>query len=207
MKVLLFADLHGSKTSFNKIETKAKKAGLLICLGDFTIFGREQRKHLGHLNSFNKLCLLIHGNHEHAPDVEKDCHGLKNIIFIDKKILRIGHLIFIGYGGGGFSLRDMEFEKKYVPRFIASMAKYKENIVTDGKEPKIVLLVHGPPYGSRIDYITDHYSGNKSFRDFYVTQKIDYVFCGHIHETKGIIEHINKTTLINPGPTGLIIDI
>jgi uncharacterized protein len=207
MKVLLFADLHGSKTAWKKVEKKAKKAGLLLCLGDFTVFGTDQKKILKKINGFGVLCLLIHGNHEHGPDVEQDCKGLKNIIFVHQKILRIGHLILMGYGGGGFSLRDKDFEKKYAPRFIEGIKKYKEKIEEDGKKVKTVLLVHGPPYGSKVDDLGDHHCGNKSFRDFYKKQKIDYVFCGHIHEAFGVVEHIKKTTLINPGPAGMIVEM
>jgi uncharacterized protein len=207
MKVLIFADVHGSKVAWKKVEKKANKVGLVICLGDFTVFGTDQKKLLKKINNFGNLCLLIHGNHESAYEVASDCKGLKNIIFVHKKILRIGHLIFMGYGGGGFSLRDKDFERKYVPRFVEGIKKYKDKIAQNGKEAKTILLVHGPPYGSKVDDLGDHHCGNKSFRDFYVKKKLDYVFCGHIHEAFGVVEHIKKTTLINPGPEGIILDL
>ena len=204
MKVLLFVDMHGSKAAFNKIEAKAKKAGLIICLGDFTVFGTDQKKILKQINNFGKLCLLIHGNHETASEVKNDCDGLKNILFIHNKIIRLGNLIFMGYGGGGFSLRDKGFENKFAPRFIQGVKKYKEKI---GDKAKTVFISHGPPYGSKIDYLDDHHCGNKSFKEFYVKHKIDYVFCGHIHETACVVEHVKTTTIINPGPSGMIIEI
>jgi uncharacterized protein len=207
MKVLLFADGHGSKVAWKKVEKKAKKAGLLLCLGDFTVFGRDQKKILKQIDNLGVLCLLLHGNHESASEVSRDCKKLKNIIFVHKKILRIGHLIFMGYGGGGFSLRDKDFEKKFVPRFVEGIKKYNEKIKESGKEPKTVLLLHGPPYGSKLDDLGDHHCGNKSFREFYVKKKLDYVFCGHIHEAFGVVEHIKGTTLINPGPEGILLDL
>lgn len=204
MNVLLFADLHGNKTAFKKIEAKAKTAGLLLCLGDFTLFGRDQKRILQEIDALGKLCLVLHGNHETASDVQRDSQGLKNILFVHKKVLRIGHLIFMGYGGGGFSLRDKGFETIFSPRFLIGVKKYKEAI---GGQAKTVLLLHGPPYGSKVDDLEGHHCGNKSFQEFYLKNSIDYVFCGHIHETAGVVEHIKNTTIINPGLNGIVLEM
>lgn len=210
MKVLVFADMHGSDAALKKIETKAKQAGLLVCLGDFTIFGQRQQKILKKLDDLGTLCLVIHGNHESAADVAADCQKLKlkNVLFVHKKVLRVGHLIFIGYGGDGFSLRDKAFENIYASRFLQGMKKYKDVIAKEGKkDAKTILLLHGPPYGSKVDAIGDQHCGNKSFRDFYLKHKIDYVFSGHIHESAGAVEHIKSTTLMNPGPFGVLLEM
>lgn len=207
MKVLVFVDIHGSQTALKKIEAKAKSAGLLLCLGDFTIFGQQQERLLKKINDFGKLCLMIHGNHESSSEIAALCKKFSNILFVHKKILRIGSLIFMGYGGDGFSLRDKNFETVYAPRFLIGLKKYKENICSEGKEPKTILLVHGPPYGSKVDTIGDQHCGNKSFRDFYLKYKIDFVFSGHIHESAGAVESIKNTTLINPGPAGIILEM
>lgn len=208
MKLLVFVDTHGSETLLKKVEHKAAGAGLLICLGDFTIFGQKQEKILKTIDNFGKLCLVLHGNHETAAELERICKKYRNLLFVHKKILRIAHLIIIGYGGDGFSLRDKPFENIYAPRFAAGVKKYKERIETEIlQKPKTILLLHGPPYGSRIDMISDQHCGNKSFRDFYLKYKIDYVFAGHIHESAGRIEYTNGTTLINPGPAGVLLEM
>ncbi len=207
MKVLVFTDTHGSDAAFTKLESKAKHAGLLLCLGDFTIFGQKQQKILKKFDDLGKLCMVIHGNHETAAEVAADCQKLKlkNVLFVHKKVLRIGHFIFICYGGDGFSLRDKTFENIYAPRFLQGIKKYKDAIIKEGKEPKIILLIHGPPYGSKVDLIGDQHCGNKSFRDFYLKNRIDFVFCGHIHESAGVVEHIKHTTIMNPGPFGVLL--
>ncbi|MFA6888709.1 MAG: metallophosphoesterase [Candidatus Woesearchaeota archaeon] len=207
MKVLIFSDVHGSEKALILLEQKAKQAGLLLCLGDFTIFGQHQEKLLKKIDSFGKLCLVIHGNHESAQELADQCKKYKNILFVHKKILRISYLIFLGYGGGGFSLHDKAFETVYSPRFITGIKKYKETIVKEGKKPKVVLLLHGPPFNSKVDAVGDQSSGNKSFRDFYIKQHIDYVFSGHIHEAAGTVAHIKNTTLVNPGPKGIILNL
>lgn len=208
MKVLVFGDVHGSEKALQKIEQKAKHVGLLLCLGDFTIFGQKQEKILKTLHDLGKLCLVIHGNHEHGAEIDALCKKYKNLVFVHKKVLRIGHLIFMGYGGDGFSLRDKHFETIFGPRFVAGMKKYKEKIEQESlHKAKTVLLLHGPPYGSKVDVIGDQHCGNKSFRDFYLRHKIDYVFSGHIHESAGAVEHIKETTLMNPGPSGMLLDL
>ncbi|MEK6868316.1 MAG: metallophosphoesterase, partial [Nanoarchaeota archaeon] len=136
MKVLIFADTHGSMAALKKLEQKAKQAGIIVCLGDFTIFGQHQEKILKKLESLGKLCLLIHGNHESAADVAADCQKLKlkNVLFVHKKVLRVGHLIFMCYGGDGFSLRDKAFENMYAARFVQGAKKYKEIIAKEAKK-------------------------------------------------------------------------
>lgn len=207
MKLLVFTDMHGSLAALKKIETKAKQASLIVCLGDFTIFGQKQDKILKAFHDFDKLFLLIHGNHENGAVVDQQCKKYKNILFIHKKILRIGNLIFMGYGGDGFSFRDKQFETIFAPRFADGIKKYKTKIEAEGKKAKTFLLLHGPPYGSKVDAIHGEHCGNKSFRDFYLKNKIDFVFSGHIHESAGAVEHIKGTTLMNPGPLGMLVEV
>ncbi len=207
MKVLIFSDIHGSEKALTLLEQKAKQAGLILCLGDFTIFGQHQERLLKKINNFDKLCLLIHGNHESAQELSEQCKKYKNILFVHKKILRIGNLIILGYGGGGFSLRDKAFETVYGQRFVIGIKKYKETITKEGKKPKTIMLLHGPPFNSKVDMVGDQPSGNKSFREFYIKNNITYVFAGHIHEATGAVAHIKNTTLMNPGPKGIIIEM
>ena len=207
MKALIFSDVHGSEKALTMLEQKAKQVGLIFCLGDITIFGQHQEKLLKKIDSFGKLCLMIHGNHESAQDLNEQCKKHKNILFVHKKILRIGHVIILGYGGGGFSLKDPAFENTYAPRFITGIKKYRETIEKEGKKSKTILLLHGPPFNSKVDLVGDQQSGNKTYREFYIKNHIDFVFSGHIHEASGTVAHIKETTLINPGPKGVIIDL
>ena len=64
MKILAFTDLHAYLPSLNKLIAKAKKEkpDLMICAGDFTLFGQG-------LEMFKRLdlkipLLVIPGNHE-----------------------------------------------------------------------------------------------------------------------------------------------
>ena len=50
--------------------------------------------------------------------------------------------------------------------------------------------------------------GNKSIRKFIDQKKPLLNICGHLHETEGKKQVINKKTLtINPGPDGVILEV
>jgi Icc-related predicted phosphoesterase len=64
MRVLSFVDMHGSAKAFNKIKEKAENADLIICAGDFTVWGNAQETILRYFNGFKKPFILRPGNHE-----------------------------------------------------------------------------------------------------------------------------------------------
>ena len=68
MKILVFVDLHGNKSSLMDIINRSKKKdiSLVVCVGDFTIFGEQQDLFLAKLDKIGKPVLMIHGNHEDA---------------------------------------------------------------------------------------------------------------------------------------------
>lgn len=194
MKILVFGDLHGSLSALKKIEGKSKHADLLLCHGDLTIFEQNLEYIMKRLGKIKKNIFLTHGNHESENVLRKVSSFHKNIIFLHKKKKKIEEVLFLGYGGGGFSVRDKEFEK-----FIK---KNKQEI----KKHKTILLIHAPPYGTKIDMINKEHVGNKSIRDFIHVYKPILVVCGHIHEGFGE-DKIKKTLILNPGPKGKIIEI
>ena len=107
--------------------------------------------------------------------------------------------MFLGYGGGGFSQRDKEFEH---------LAKTKFNdAIKSNKDKKIILVTHAPPYGTKVDLIVGEHCGNKTFRDFIIKNKVDLHICGHLHENFDKKDNLKKTLIVNPGPYGRIIKL
>ena len=199
MRVLAFVDTHGSKMALQRLEKKAGKANLVICLGDFTIFGNGMKKHFDELHRLGEPLFMIHGNHEDASDVKKLCKQHKYTAFLHRAVRIVGDTMFIGYGGGGFSMVDKEFER---------FGKFVETIIRQKKPKKTVLLLHGPPYGTRLDRLMDDsYCGNKSYTHFIKKNKIGLVLAGHIHENAGTKEKTKDTFYVNPGPFGQLIEI
>ena len=140
---------------------------------------------------------MVHGNHEDDLTYFRYSKIFKNIVFIHKKHFIENNLLFIGYGGGGFSQKDMEFEH-------LAKTKFKD-IINQNKNKKIIFVTHAPPYGTKADKLGRNYAGNKSFRRFIENYKIDLHICGHLHENFGKEDRIGRTKVINPGPFGKIL--
>ena len=200
MKLLAFTDTHGSLLALKRIEQKVKTQNpdLLVCAGDISIFEHGIVGLVRRLSKLNKKIIIIHGNHEDSSTFIKLSKLFKNIIFIHKKYFIYDDLLFLGYGGGGFSITDKEFDKTTI--------KFKKIIKTN-KDKKIIFVTHAPPYKTKLDKLVQGHSGNKSIRNFVEKNKVYLLICGHLHENFGKEDNIRKTKVINPGPFGKIIDI
>ncbi|MBI5389153.1 metallophosphoesterase family protein [Candidatus Woesearchaeota archaeon] len=198
MKLLAFVDLHGSKKAMEKLLSKVRKEkpDIIICAGDFTVFEQDMEHILFTLNHLNIPILLVHGNHETALATRKGCSLFENLHFIHGKAHRMQNVLFLGCGGGGFSQRD--------PDIHLFESAWRKSI---RKDDILILVTHAPPYKTRVDAILDEHCGNKSFAAFIKQTQPHYCFCGHFHENAGIKDQIGKTTIINPGPQGVIVQI
>ena len=195
MMLLTFVDVHGDMRYFRKLKKKAAKADLVLCAGDITVFENHLGLILREINSFGKPVLIIPGNHEGKARLELMCKRYKNLVFLHNEVYDLDDVFFAGWGGGGFSLRDLKFEK--------FAGKLRKRI--PGK--KLVLMLHGPPYGNKADLVDGGHAGNKSYRDFILKEKPLLVICGHLHENSGVRDKLGKTTIINPGPDGKLVEI
>jgi hypothetical protein len=198
MKIIAFVDSHGNEDTLKKIVERAKKEDieLVICAGDITIFGNNLNKLIRIMNRIQKPFLIIPGNHEEHIDLQKACKPYQNCINIHKKGFRGNGFIILGYGGGGFSLVDKNFEK---------IAERFKKIIKDNE--KVILVTHAPPYNTNVDKINKKPCGNKSVRKFIQEAKPDLVICGHLHENAEKEDKIKNTRIINPGYKGKIIII
>ena len=194
MKILAFVDLHGDKNALNEVVEKGKKADVILCAGDISVFEAHMDKILDKLNQIGKPVLMIHGNHEMKEQLKDMCMDLENIVFLHRGLYEKDGVSFIGFGGGGFSRMDEEFEE--------FVAKVKPHL-----KKKIVLMTHGPPFETNLDSLYDSNTGNKSYRRFIEKYQPLLAVSGHIHETAGAVDTIGKTYLINPGKKGRILKI
>ncbi len=196
MKILAFVDMHGSNKALKRVKKLAKKADVLVAAGDLTVFGNNLDLILMELNKLGKPVLVIPGNHEFEDDIKKASSMFTNIISIDKKPFVIYDTVFIGYGGGGFSMSDKGFER-YSKKLLKKIKKHS----------KSVLVLHGPPYGNKTDLIMEEHCGNRSYSNFIKKAQPTLVICGHLHECAGKMDTIKKTLVVNPGPYGKILEI
>ncbi len=198
MKLLAFTDLHADKKLLHDLAVRARKndVDLVVCCGDFTIFGRGMRIVLEALESIEKPVYIIPGNHEEKEGLlDKALEGFRYCRSLHEKDVVIGNYVFLGYGGGGFAQEDAAF------RSIARKWYGKYN----GK--KIVLVTHGPPFGTKLDILPMGHVGNKDYRRFIERIKPKVAISGHLHETVGVVDAIGKTKLVNPGWDGVVVEL
>ena len=198
MKLLAFADVHASRKAIKYLAETVKKNNpdILVCCGDISVFEHGLEKTLKKLAQLGKPLLIIHGNHEREEKLRKECTKYANVEFIHKKTKQIGEVMFVGYGGGGFGIADKGFEQ------------FARKITQKIKKEKIILITHGPPYGTTLDYIYQRHAGCTSYRKFITKHKNTILaISGHLHETIGTQDKLGKTLLLNPGPFGMVIQL
>lgn len=198
MKALIFVDMHGSLDALEKIKEKGKNVDMIICAGDISIFEADLDYLVMELSKIGKDIIMVHGNHEDEKNLRKVCDRYDNIHFLHKEKKKVGDVLFIGYGGGGFSFDDPELEEA---------SSKMEKWIKKHDRGKVVVVVHGPPYGTTVDKLKRGHVGNISLREFIVKNKLDVVVCGHLHGNAGKKDKIEGTDIINPGPEGQIIEI
>ena len=195
MKLLAFTDIHEDARLLERIKTTAReeRVDLIVCTGDFTIFGRSGKKMLAAIDNLGAPVILIHGNHEDEEEVATLVKSCKNITFAHMRAKDVGGYRFIGYGGGGFRTHEPELEE--LERKLAN--QFNE---------RTIILSHAPPYGTKLDEVDDDWHvGNQSLTALIRRRKPLLVLCGHIHECFHKHDQLAQTTLIDPGPDGEII--
>ncbi len=194
MRILAFSDLHGDFNALKELKKKSKRTDLVVCAGDISNFEHNLNKLLEHLNSFSSPVLIIHGNHEGAELMKELCADYSNLVFIHRAIYQLNELQIVGYGGGGFSIKDNGFEE-FAKRIKNQLSK------------KFILVTHAPPYGTKLDLVLGEHKGNKSIRNFIVKYKPLLAISGHLHENANKTDILKTTKLINPSKHGYMINV
>jgi|SRR3989338_5299494 len=197
MKFLAFTDLHEDKEMLSELVKRAAKQDIdfIVCCGDISTFGNGLQYNFKKLNSLGKKVYVLPGNHEEGPEFAGIVAKYPNLVNLDRSAKIIGDYVFLGYGGGGFTLQDPAFRR------IAREWYGKYN----GK--KIILITHQPPYGTKLDRLGNRHVGNKDFSNFIVRVKPKLALSGHLHETVGIVDAMEGTKIANPGWEGMVIEL
>lgn len=197
MRILACTDIHEQIAlipRFSRI-IKQEQVDVFVCAGDFSIFGRSTKKILEAFNSLPVPVVFIHGNHEDELEVRSLLKLFPNIHFVHNMPYDYMGYTFLGFGGGGFSLNEPEYEK---------IAKTHAHAF----HAKTVLLMHPPPYGTLLDEVDqDWHVGTQTLTDIIASKQPIIAFCGHIHECFHVRDEIGATMIINPGPDGEVIEL
>lgn len=196
MNILAFVDTHGSKKAFEEIVKRSKEADILVCAGDLTMWGKSTEKDIQFFEQAGKPMIIVPGNHESEKEMQEVCRKYPFCICLHRATYDFGGYLFFGFGGGGFSERNIEFER------------IGRRVQEDAKGKKIILVTHGPPYGTALDFLhSGGHRGCKSIRKFIEDAKPIVAISGHLHETAGSTDLIGKTFVINPGPLGALLKV
>jgi len=197
MKIFMLTDTHTIATLEKALTTaKKEKPDYILHLGDITNMGSNLKKSISLLDSVNITTFMIPGNHEEGTNIKELCKKTDNVLYVHKATQRMGKLLFIFFGYEWYEHDNKDFDK-----FVEKM---KGEIK---KGDKIILCTHAPPYNTKLDDIDRGHVGIKSYRKFIEEMKPIFAISGHLHETFYVDDKIGKTVLINPGPTGMLLEI
>ncbi len=189
MKILAFSDIHDNPLMLKRIAeaSKKEKPDLLVCTGDLSMFESNLEYTVKKLDAIGIETLVIHGNHEEEDSLAHLCKKSKNVKFLHKKLFRKGDVLFFGFGGGGFSKKELDLEE--------FVNKYKGQIKD---KDKVVFLTHAPPYGTKLDVVPGFgHVGCKSTSDFAKKGLFDFILSGHIHDSAGKTDVVGKAKAYN----------
>ncbi len=198
MKFLVFTDIHENRKVLQELVQRAQQKDIhfVICTGDFSTFGRGADLVLKVFNDLGKKFIVIPGNHEDKEGwLDQAVRPFSNCINLHCRFMKIDDYLFLGYGGDGFAMEDAPFRK------IAREWYGKYN------GQKIVLLTHGPPFGTALDRLGNRHVGNRDYRNFIERIKPRLALSGHLHETFGAIDMIGGTKCVNSGKEGMVVEL
>lgn len=194
MKLLIFADIHGSIDAAEKIARLASNidANAILIAGDIAINDLiSAEKILLKIADSNKPVFFVPGNMDS-----------RSIAFFKSDKIKCVHgsceefsgFSIIGVGGATsifstpFELTEREIELKLNEAFKA----YKQG--------SIILLSHAPPKNTKLDKVgVNLHVGSLAIRRFIEAKKPVLAISGHIHEARGL-DKIGESLIINPGP-------
>jgi uncharacterized protein len=197
MKLLVFSDIHSDLKALERL--LATEADYYFAAGDLCNWGRALEATGEVMKSRADRMYVIPGNHESADQISAFCARFGFHDFHGQR-MQAGryHIAGLGYSGPTPFDTPGEYTED---QLAARLGKFA------GLEP-LVMVCHCPPYGSSLDRVReDLHAGSTSVRDFIAAEQPEYFFCGHIHEAAGTSEVIGKTTAINVGKKGYLLQL
>lgn len=200
MKVLAFTDPHGDVQNARKVVEMAFREcpDLIVCSGDFSIFGNNWRGLFDALSRMKRRIHIIGGNHE-ADGLMRSLVG-EYPFLVDVAYTTVeesGTLI------GGIPGYDRDFWPS---------RKSDDDVVVMAREiwrgrdrlKPFVFLTHYPPAGAvdGLSIPTPDAGGSATVAAVIRAIEPDLVIAGHYHQEFGSWGRIGEVWVVNPGPSG-----
>lgn len=201
MKILAASDIHGDLNLVSRLVRKAlrNKVDAVVLCGDLTMFGMEVEGLIKPFKESGLKVLAIPGNHECFATVDFfEKFYSPNLLNLDTRIYKHGNVGFFGSSGTRMGIQGEP--EKIIERILTEKSKEVEGLA------KRVMVVHEPPYKTRLDNI-GFPAGSVGIRKAIEKIQPDLCLCGHMHETFGLEDNIKNTRVINVGREGKILKI
>jgi Icc-related predicted phosphoesterase len=197
VRVLIFSDIHGDVGALARIV--AQSADVYICAGDLATFGKGLDKCGKALESLGEKLWVLPGNHETHDDIRAFCRRFGFVDF-HRRVLETNSTPWAGLGYS--NITPFKTPGEYTEEEIA------EALAAFGSIAGLHLVIHVPPYGTRLDeYAPGKHGGSTALRAWVEREQPSYLFCGHIHETAGLSDRLGATQCINVGKEGFTLEM
>lgn len=199
LKILAAGDLHGDRDVIKKLVERAKreKVDLVLLAGDLTLAETSTKNIIGPFIKAGQRVVLIPGNHETIATANFLAELYPNTKNIHGYSIREGDVGIFGAGGADIGITSVSEKEMF-----ETLKRAYQGV--RGLKKKI-MLTHMHPSGSISEL--SGFEGSKSIRRAVEQFKPDLLIHSHIHEAEGIEDKIGKTTVLNVGAKGRIIEI
>jgi Icc-related predicted phosphoesterase len=197
VKVLIFSDIHGDLRALARIV--AQPADVYICAGDLATFQKGLDRCGEVLKPLGERLWVLPGNHETHNDIRDFCTCF-GFVHFHRRVLQTKSTPWAGLGYSNITPFKMpgEYSEEEITEALAQF---------DGIAG-LHLVVHFPPYGTRLDeYDPEKHAGSPALRTWVEREQPPFLFCGHIHETAGLSDQLGSTLCINVGKEGYAIEV
>jgi Icc-related predicted phosphoesterase len=199
IKILAVGDIHGDTGLVKKMAKKAKaeNVDVVILTGDLTFAEVSTEGLIGPFVKEKKPVLVMHGNHESIATVDflaelyPDTKNLHGYSFIKNNVG------IFGCGGADFGTCFLD-EKG----FFYTLKKAHKGVENMKKK---IMITHMHVAETMSEF--SGFAGSSGIRKAVEKFQPDFLLHSHIHEAEGMQEKIGKTTVINVGRRGRIIEL
>ncbi|MFP4112639.1 MAG: metallophosphoesterase [Candidatus Woesearchaeota archaeon] len=200
MKILAAGDLHGDSLLSENLAKRSENENvdLVILCGDISGNNEDTTNMIGPFVKKGKKVLLVSGNHETfaTADFLSEVYNITNLHGYSVKYKDIG---LFGCGGANIGLEALK-EEEIFDVLKTGFGKVK-NL---GKK---IMVTHVHPSGSKMERFSSFVPGSSGLKKAIDEFQPDFLLCSHVHEAEGIEEKIGKTTVLNVGRKGKIINL
>lgn len=198
MRFLCFSDLHRDVDAAKKLVALSSDVDVVIGAGDFANRHEGISDTIDVLSEISKPTILVPGNGETAEALSEATKDWGSARVLHGSGCEIDRVAFWGVGGGipvtPFGDWSYDFDESQATELLA------------GCPDDAVLVVHSPPLDTVDHDSSGRVRGSSSIRETVLQKGPRLVVCGHIHSDWENRVQLGKTTILNAGPRGVILE-